>query len=89
MKHRPSFRIRPLGNTLSVPGWGKLFAAAYLVPTQYAGLVMQHHGYTEAVFVLSKLEPWRLGMWSDLLIAFLIFLPALILGAVEWLTHLQ
>jgi hypothetical protein len=50
---------------------------------------MQHHGYTEAVFVLSKLEPWRLGMWSDLLIAFLIFLPALILGAVEWLTHLQ
>jgi hypothetical protein len=32
-------------------------------------------------------QPGRLGMWSDLLIAFLIFLPALVLGAVEWLVY--
>ena len=49
---------------------------------------MQQQGYAEAVFVLLELESGRLGMWSDLLIAFLIFLPALIFGAVEWLTYL-
>jgi hypothetical protein len=32
-------------------------------------------------------ETW--DMWSDLLVACLISLPALIYGAVQWLTYLQ
>ena len=38
---------------------------------------------------LTQALPRRLGMWSDLLIALLLSLPALIYGAVEWLTYLQ
>jgi hypothetical protein len=36
-----------------------------------------------------KALPGRLGMWSDLLVAFLISMPALIYGAIQWLTYLQ
>jgi hypothetical protein len=38
---------------------------------------------------LTQALPRRLGMLSDLLIAFLLSLPALVYGAVEWLTYLQ
>jgi hypothetical protein len=40
-----------------------------------------------ALYPSSSRETWY--MWSDLLIASLIALPALIYGAVEWLTYLQ
>lgn len=38
---------------------------------------------------LTQALPGRLGMWSDLLVAFLMSMPALIYGAVQWLTYLQ